>query len=132
MIGGGDQIYNDSVRVKGPLKEWTDIGNPQKRQKFPFDNEMRKRCDQYYYENYVRWYSTEPFATGNASIAQINIWDDHDIIDGFGSYSDHFMRCPVFRGNWWSQLQVLLLVSASYRPTRVHLHNRCPIDYACN
>ena len=98
MIGGGDQIYNDSVRVKGPLKPWTDIGNPQKRQHYPFGNEMRKTCDQYYYENYVRWYSTEPFATANASIAQINIWDDHDIIDGFGSYSDHFMRCAVFRG----------------------------------
>ena len=80
MIGGGDQIYNDSVRVKGPLKPWTDIGNPQKRQHYPFGNEMRKTCDQYYYENYVRWYSTEPFATANASIAQINIWDDHDII----------------------------------------------------
>lgn len=24
--------------------------------------------------------------------------DDHDIIDGFGSYTDHFMRCSVFRG----------------------------------
>ena len=98
MIGGGDQIYNDSIRVKGPLKEWTAIGNPQKRQHYPFGNELRKQCDQYYYENYVRWYSTEPFAAANASIPQINIWDDHDIIDGFGSYSDHFMRCPVFRG----------------------------------
>jgi PhoD related phosphatase len=98
MIGGGDQIYNDSVRVKGPLKPWTDIGNPSKRRHFPFDNEMRKKCDEYYFQNYVRWYSTEPFAAANASIAQINIWDDHDIIDGFGSYSDRFMRCPVFRG----------------------------------
>lgn len=98
MIGGGDQIYNDSVRVKGPLKPWTDIGNPSKRQHFPFGNDMRAKCDQYYYENYVRWYSTEPFAAANASIPQINIWDDHDIIDGFGSYSDHFMRCAVFRG----------------------------------
>lgn len=98
MIGGGDQIYNDSVRVKGPLKEWTDIGNPKKRHEFPFGDEMRGRCDQYYYDNYVRWYSTEPFAAANAQIPQINIWDDHDIIDGFGSYTDHFMRCPVFRG----------------------------------
>jgi len=28
----------------------------------------------------------------------VNIWDDHDIIDGFGSYTDHFMKCAVFRG----------------------------------
>lgn len=28
----------------------------------------------------------------------VNIWDDHDIIDGFGSYPSHFNRCPVFSG----------------------------------
>jgi len=98
MVGGGDQIYNDGVRVHGPLKSWTDIKNPHTRRSFPFDNNMRAACDQFYYENYVRWYSTEPFASANAAIPQINIWDDHDIIDGFGSYTDHFMRCPVFRG----------------------------------
>ena len=98
MIGGGDQLYNDGVRVDGPLKAWTDIGNPQKRRKFPFDKSMRRACDDYYFNNYIRWYGTEPFATANAQIPQVNIWDDHDIIDGFGSYTDHFMRCAVFRG----------------------------------
>lgn len=98
MIGGGDQIYNDGVRVDGPLKPWTAIGNPEKRRKFPFDEKMRADCDEYYFNNYVRWYSTEPFAAANSQIAQLNIWDDHDIIDGFGSYTDHFMRCHVFRG----------------------------------
>lgn len=98
MIGGGDQIYNDSVRIKGPLKPWTDISNPRKRRDFPFDEDMRARCDQYYFDNYATWYGTESFATANGQIAQLNIWDDHDIIDGFGSYTDHFMKCPVFRG----------------------------------
>lgn len=28
----------------------------------------------------------------------MNIWDDHDIIDGFGSYVNDFMKCDVFRG----------------------------------
>lgn len=98
MIGGGDQIYNDGVRVNGPLKPWTSIGNPHKRRLFPFDNKMRQDCDKYYFDNYVRWYSTEPFASANAAIPQINIWDDHDIIDGFGSYTDKFMKCAVFRG----------------------------------
>lgn len=98
MIGGGDQIYNDGVRVNGPLKPWTDIANPHKRRQFPFDEKMRQDCDQYYFNNYVRWYGQEPFASANAAIPQVNIWDDHDIIDGFGSYTDRFMRCAVFRG----------------------------------
>lgn len=98
MIGGGDQIYNDGVRVKGPLKAWTDIGNPTKRRNFPFNEDLRGQCDDYYFDNYVRWYGQEPFSSANGQIAQLNIWDDHDIIDGFGSYTDHFMKAPVFRG----------------------------------
>ncbi|KAF2738934.1 hypothetical protein EJ04DRAFT_7686 [Polyplosphaeria fusca] len=98
MLGGGDQIYNDGVRVDGPLKPWTDIGNPHKRRDYPFDEKMRAECDDYYFNNYVRWYGQAPFSTANGQIPQVNIWDDHDIIDGFGSYTDHFMRCAVFRG----------------------------------
>ncbi|KAL4751521.1 hypothetical protein BDW72DRAFT_92187 [Aspergillus terricola var. indicus] len=98
MIGGGDQIYNDGIRVDGPLKEWTSISNPHKRRTHSFDNNLRAACDEYYFANYVRWYSTEPFKEANGRIPQINIWDDHDIIDGFGSYTDHFMKCSVFRG----------------------------------
>ncbi|KAI9759047.1 MAG: hypothetical protein M4579_002636 [Chaenotheca gracillima] len=98
MIGGGDQIYNDGVRATGPLKPWTEIANPKKRRDFPFKEDLRAQCDDYYFNNYVTWYSTESFATANGQIPQINIWDDHDIIDGFGSYTDHFMQSHVFRG----------------------------------
>lgn len=98
MIGGGDQIYNDGVRVDGPLKPWTDIHSPHKRREYPFGEQMRADCDEYYFQNYVKWYGQKPFSTANSQIPQVNIWDDHDIIDGFGSYTDHFMQCAVFRG----------------------------------
>ncbi|KAL0474275.1 hypothetical protein QR685DRAFT_3856 [Neurospora intermedia] len=98
MIGGGDQIYNDGVRVSGPLRTWTSISSPKKRRNFPFPESLRAECDDYYLNNYIRWYGTEPFAGANGQIPQLNIWDDHDIIDGFGSYVDDFMKCDVFRG----------------------------------
>ncbi len=116
MIGGGDQVYNDGVRVgDGPLKSWTNIGNPKRRRDYPFNEELRAACDSWYFESYVNWYSTGSFALANSQIPQINIWDDHgtflcfyvlsmvadqrsDIIDGFGSYTDHFMKCAVFHG----------------------------------
>ncbi|KAM7222284.1 hypothetical protein V8F06_002311 [Rhypophila decipiens] len=98
MIGGGDQIYNDGIRVHGPLSEWTSISNPKKRERYPFPETLRASCDEYYLNNYIRWYSTEPFAAANGQIPQLNIWDDHDIIDGFGSYVNDFMKCDVFRG----------------------------------
>ena len=76
MIGGGDQIYNDGVRVTGPLKLWTDIANPVKRRDYAFPESLRADCDDFYFNNYVRWYSTHPFADANAQIPQINVWDD--------------------------------------------------------
>ncbi|KAJ4295874.1 hypothetical protein N0V88_004576 [Collariella sp. IMI 366227] len=105
MIGGGDQIYNDGIRVSGPLRPWSDISNPKKRKDHPFPESLREECDDYYLKNYIRWYSVEPFAAVNGQIPQLNIWDDHDsttltaqIIDGFGSYTNEFMKCDVFRG----------------------------------
>ena len=77
MIGGGDQIYNDGVRVTGPLSKWTEIRNPIKKRDYEFTEALRADCDEFYFNNYARWYSTEPFATANAQIPQINIWDDH-------------------------------------------------------
>jgi hypothetical protein len=98
MVGGGDQIYNDGIRVNGPLQPWSAMPNPKKRRDFKFPEALRKDCDDYYAANYIRWYSTEPFASANGQIPQLNIWDDHDIIDGFGSYVSDFMKCDVFRG----------------------------------
>ena len=77
MIGGGDQIYNDGVRVAGPLRAWTDISNPKKRREYPFDRKLRDDCDLYYFNNYIKWFSTEPFASANHQIPQVNVWDDH-------------------------------------------------------
>ena len=77
MIGGGDQIYMDSIRVDGPLKAWTSIGNPIKRRDYPFGEQLRKDCDDYYFNRYVTWFSTESFASANGQIPQVNIWDDH-------------------------------------------------------
>lgn len=79
MVGGGDQIYNDGIRVHGPLRNWTDISNPKKRQEYPFPEKLRAECDDYYLQNYIRWYNTAPFSTVNGQIPQINIWDDHDV-----------------------------------------------------
>jgi hypothetical protein len=55
MIGGGDQIYNDGIRVNGPLRPWSDIPNPKKRRETKFPESLRKECDDYYVANYIRW-----------------------------------------------------------------------------
>ena len=96
MIGGGDQIYNDSIRVSGPLREWTAIGNPKKRREFPFTEKLREACDEFYRKNYVEWYSTEPFASTNGQIPQLNIWDDHDVRASLSCLSYLSLRLTLY------------------------------------
>ncbi|KAL6405771.1 hypothetical protein AUP68_10910 [Ilyonectria robusta] len=138
MIGGGDQIYNDGIRVDGPLRQWTDIGNPKKRRDYPFPEMLRAKCDEYHLKNYIRWYNTEPFALANGQIPQINIWDDHDVsLDAFfrttstNQGPDHrrvWILCRPFYalrclpGHRWHCSQVLHALPASYATPSVYLH----------
>lgn len=99
MIGGGDQIYNDAVMNGTTIfQEWLAIKNPLHKEKAPFTAEMQDELEAFYLDRYCMWFSQGLFSVANAQIPMINIFDDHDIIDGFGSYPDHYMACPVMSG----------------------------------
>ena len=99
MIGGGDQIYNDAVMRQTRLfQEWLEITNPHEKHKAEFTMEMQVELETFYLERYAMWFSQGLFGMANSQIPMINIWDDHDIIDGYGSYPDSMMSTPVFCG----------------------------------
>ncbi|KAI9698202.1 MAG: hypothetical protein M1836_004204 [Candelina mexicana] len=99
MLGGGDQIYNDAVMKQTTIfKEWLSIKLPHHKQTAPFTPEMQDELETFYLERYSMWFSQGLFGMANSQIPMVNIWDDHDIIDGFGSYPHHFMSTPVFAG----------------------------------
>lgn len=99
MIGGGDQIYNDAVmRDTNIFKQWLEIMNPLHKHNAPFTADLQDELESFYLERYCMWFSQGLFGLANSQIAMVNMYDDHDIIDGFGSYPDHFMRSPVFSG----------------------------------
>lgn len=99
MVGGGDQIYNDRVmRDTQHFAEWTANRNPHYKHHAPFSTEMKDELETFYLNNYCRWFSQGLFAMAGSQIPMVNMWDDHDIIDGFGSYPHPFMLSPVFSG----------------------------------
>ncbi|SLM37793.1 Metallo-dependent phosphatase-like [Lasallia pustulata] len=99
MIGGGDQIYNDVVTKQSPLfQEWLGIKNPIHKQETSFSPQLLEELETVYLERYSMWFSQGFFGMANSQIPMVNVWDDHDIIDGFGSYPHHFMSTPVFSG----------------------------------
>ncbi|KAK8162782.1 hypothetical protein BKA80DRAFT_236860 [Phyllosticta citrichinensis] len=99
MIGGGDQIYNDkSTQATTYFKEWLATKNAMTKHAAQFTPEMQDELEQFYLDRYAMWFSQGLFGMAASQIPMVNMWDDHDIIDGFGSYPHHFMKNPVFCG----------------------------------
>lgn len=99
MIGGGDQIFNDSVITDSVhLQEWIKIKNAAERYSMPFTPEFRAELEQFYLEHYASWFSQGLFSLANSQIPMVNMWNDHEIFEGYGSYHDDFMQSMVISG----------------------------------
>jgi hypothetical protein len=99
MLGGGDQIYNDAVQDHTTLfKQWTEIKDFHHRERMPFTPELQKELELFYLNRYAMWFSQGLFSLAASQIPMINIFDDHDIIDGWGSYADTYMKSPIMSG----------------------------------
>lgn len=99
MIGGGDQIYNDCVADESELfGDWLDISNLHHKNRAPFTPEMQDELEDFYLERYCKWFSQGLFSVATSQIPMVNMFDDHDIFDGYGSYADREMSSPVLCG----------------------------------
>lgn len=99
MIGGGDQVFNDTVMLESPLfQEWLKIKNPGDKFSAPLSAEFKAELETFLLERYALWFSQGLFSLANSQIPMVNVWNDHELIEGFGSYSEEFMRTPVMMG----------------------------------
>ncbi|KAI0462663.1 hypothetical protein LJB42_004159 [Komagataella kurtzmanii] len=109
MIGGGDQLYADAIKLSSePFSRW--LKHKNLHSNMTMNEELKVSFDQFYLNHYLQWFGSgfmsglkgstlqTAFPTAMAQIPSICIFDDHDIIDGFGSYSDRTMSQPIFKG----------------------------------
>jgi hypothetical protein len=122
MIGGGDQIYNDRVMDTQHFGEWTRMRNPTHKHHTPFSLEMKEELESFYLNRYAMWFSQGLFGMAASQIPMVNIWDDHDIIDGFGSYPHHFMESPVFAGLGGVAFKYYMLFQHQSVPEETNAH----------
>lgn len=109
LLMGGDQIYFDSIweDIKG-LNQW--VGLSRKEQlKFRVTKTLEREIENYYLGLYSRrWLpkSRRRWGSGAANldaadavarIPTVMMWDDHDIFDGWGSYSSTMQHCALFQ-----------------------------------
>ncbi|RCK64935.1 hypothetical protein Cantr_00518 [Candida viswanathii] len=108
MLGGGDQIYCDAIKLHSQrLKEWTELNSLKKRH-VEADDCIIEEFKDFYLNHYLGWFGKGYWKGTNSSVLEsvfpltasqipsVNIFDDHDIIDGFGSYHDATMASPIF------------------------------------
>jgi hypothetical protein len=98
LLFGGDQIYADLMwDVLPPLQGWFDAPL-EERVQAQFTGEFARLVEKFYFKLYCeRWSQKDPAAVLR-QIPSLMMWDDHDIFDGWGSYSEEQQQSPVFQG----------------------------------
>ncbi|KAG0207139.1 hypothetical protein BGX31_002617, partial [Mortierella sp. GBA43] len=97
LVGGGDQIYNDEVLDTVEMKAWLEL-NQEQRIATEFTNDKKYAVEKYYFDHYVHHFTTDTYSKALSLIPSVNGWDDHDILDGYGSYPAHYQLCNVMQG----------------------------------
>lgn len=109
LMMGGDQVYFDSIWSDVPeLADWVELDHAAQL-KYPVDENLRTKVRDYYFRTYCdRWNHARAApgkdashltgcANAMARIPTVMMWDDHDIFDGWGSYSPELQKSEVAR-----------------------------------
>jgi len=100
LVLGGDQVYADALwETVAPLKEWNEkawkAGNEAK-----ITATMTSALEKFYFNLYIKNWSQPDVARIMARVPSVAMWDDHDLIDGWGSYPEDRQKSQVYQGIW--------------------------------
>jgi len=85
---GGDQIYSDEIfSVSNEFKEWSEKSSDEQ-VGAKFTKTMHNKAKECYLNCYMRNWCNPSFNQIISTMPAIMMWDDHDIIDGWGSYDE--------------------------------------------
>ncbi|GAA6037134.1 hypothetical protein JCM8097_008753 [Rhodosporidiobolus ruineniae] len=115
MVGGGDQIYCDPLTKEPEIVGWIQEEDVKKKIAAPLTDKMKFALDRFFFNWYCSWFRGGAFGVANGKIPMLNMLDDHDLIDGFGSYPDDLQESPVFSGigshgyKWYLLFQMFIV-----------------------
>jgi hypothetical protein len=116
MVQGGDQLYADPIWQDVPgLKAWR--AQPWwRRRPAPFPPALADAVGDAYFRHYCWQWGQPQLAPLLACIPSLMMWDDHDIFDGWGSWSQRWQQCPTFQGVWRAAREHFALFQLAARP----------------
>jgi len=97
LLLGGDQLYTDSMWEElEALAAWAALPtNEGVKREAPAS--LRQQVSNFFRTLYPRRWSQPEIAEALACIPTLMMWDDHDIMDGWGSYDKALNECDVYR-----------------------------------
>lgn len=119
LLLGGDQVYADSIwETIAELKTWLlkswEDGNAAK-----ISATVRDRIADFYFGLYRDRWSQPEVARVMASVPSLAMWDDHDLIDGWGSYPVERQDCPMFDALWAAAANAFSVFQQHLKPTEL-------------
>lgn len=100
LLQGGDQVYADGMwDVLPTMRAWSELRN-EDANGTSFTSRMAEELEDFYFTLYTRQWSQPEIAAMLARVPTVAMWDDHDIVDGWGSYPPERQNSPVFQGLW--------------------------------
>jgi hypothetical protein len=109
LLLGGDQLYSDSMWEElEPLAAWAALPTEEGVKKAPSEA-LRKQIADFFRALYPKRWSQAAVAQVLATIPTLMMWDDHDIMDGWGSYDKALNECAVYRAIFASARETFAL-----------------------
>jgi len=120
MMHGGDQLYADEVLNAHPvLRAWADSDDDEKAD-HAFSDEVKAAAEAYLFQRYISLYAQPETVRLLAEVPSLMMWDDHDIIDGWGSHDERMPDSAVGKGVFEAARKMFLLfqrgATAAYPP----------------
>lgn len=98
LLMGGDQVYADTIFSETqPLYDWSKLPLAEQQSSLVPDN-LKEKIDAFYLQIYLKgWTEHISMRYCLASIPTVMMWDDHDIIDGWGSQPFGLEKCLTYK-----------------------------------
>jgi len=116
LLMGGDQIYADGLwRTIPELAEAARLPL-RRRGGMPVPPDLPARLDRFFLDTYRYTWAQPEMAAVMASLPIFCMWDDHDIIDGWGSHPAEQLDSPFYRTLFEAGRRAFLLFQLGMAP----------------
>jgi alkaline phosphatase D len=113
VIAGGDQVYVDCSSDESNLWDWV-TKNKDKLKTFYENNQKNELIEEFtYFYRYIyrKYWQDENFKSLLRALPKYMIWDDHEIMDGWGSYTDDELSDKIDTWHEWENKQFNLFIT---------------------